>query len=148
KTAIYTDFDVPDVKLLSKGLLARLDNYGMAFSGTRSPKNGKHGRPFHNGYLAFRKSAAGVLDHIVDHISGARGSNRSRVFFRMQEIIDDLAKSNPIAGVAIPPDWKKRIANFSVAPPPLWRNDKHLAAKPARKDSPRRKRKFKRSKHQ
>jgi hypothetical protein len=132
-TAVYADFDVPDVSLNLAGLNTRLDLYGVALGGTFDPTNGELMLPFHNGYLAFRQQAVDLLDYVIDHIERKKrsGKNRSKVFFAMVGALHACAGSSRTFCTSFPKDWVSSVASLPVAPPPLWRGDSNLKAKPA-----------------
>jgi len=128
--AIYSDMDVPDVRVDASPLHLRLRKYGIAigasfkgasFKGAK-PSRKNIGKSSENGYIAFTNGTKDLLDLTIDacgQISdyGARLAVCDKQF----EVISMWADAKGIA------NWQKCIASFPVLPPGGYINTKPKA---------------------
>jgi hypothetical protein len=150
-TAVYADFDIPDLYLRSRELVSRIDAYGAAFAGSYIPASIKLVTPrllfpnkierinygkilkseFENGFIAFNHRGAPLLAAILAQAAAdlshppPASDPRDLIYFAMARAIDQWARRTPQSNhdKPFPTNWRALVASYYVQYCAGWQID-------------------------
>lgn len=113
-SALFTDLDIPDIRLNDTALQQRLQSYGMAFGATflKDSKGRIHIKDrYENGYMAFSQTSLSTLEHMIHHMKDYRMADRHTIFWAIHNFMDIYARKQGISS------WMDSIGRLPVQPP-------------------------------